>query len=171
MSLKPPPSETPGGIRSRARRRPPNPPSGPAHEEHGHRARMPRVRRENELPRGAHRHQKGEGGENAGGERAAGLRSPLRRPPRDHQRRGCRKIRRGAPKMNSTWPIPRRPGSRPREGTCQTDSKILANNTSPIWLLHMRSHDRHCMPSRERAGGFWQGYLRCRAARQPARAF
>ena len=81
-----------GGGRARVRRRPPNPPSGPAHEEHGHRARRPRVRRENELPRGAHRHQRGEGGENAGGERAAGVRPPLRRPPRGHQRRGCRKI-------------------------------------------------------------------------------
>ena len=74
---------------------------------------MPRVRRENELPRGAHRHQRGQGGEKAGEEWAAGVRSPLRRPPRDHRRRGCQKVRRGPSKMNSPLPIPRHPGLRP----------------------------------------------------------
>lgn len=38
-----------GGGRTRARRRPLTPPSGPAHEEHGYRARMQRVRRENDC--------------------------------------------------------------------------------------------------------------------------
>lgn len=146
-----------GGGRTRARRRPPIPPSGPAHEEHGHPARMQRMRREYELPRGAHRHQKGEGGENASEEWAAGVRPPLRGPPRDHQRRGCQKIRRGAPKLNSTWPIPRCPGLRPRRYLWQTHSNILAISRSPISLVHMRSHGRGCMRARARTGGFWQG--------------
>ena len=148
-----------GGGRSRVRRRPPIPPSGPAHEEHGHPARMQRMRREYELPRGAHRHLKGEGGENASGERAAGVRPPPRRPPRDHRRRGCQKIRRGAPKKNSPWPIPRRPGLRPRRtcGLRQSHAKFIAVTKSPMWLVHMRCHSRVGMRTRERAGGLWQG--------------
>ena len=146
-----------GGGRSRVRRRPPIPPSGPAHEEHGHPARMQRMRREYELPRGAHRHQKGEGGENASEEWAAGVRPPLRGPPRDHQRRGCQKIRRGAPKLNSTWPIPRCPGLRPRWRPRSVIAKFIAITASPMLLVHMRSHGRGCMRARARMGGFWQG--------------
>ena len=103
-----------GGGRARVGRRPPDPRRHPAREEHGRPARVPREGLENHLPRGADRRQKGEEGDNAGEEWAAGVRPPLRRPPRDHQRTGCRKIRRGVPKLNSTWPIPCRPSLRPR---------------------------------------------------------
>ena len=146
-----------GGGRWRVRRRPPNPPSGPAHEEHDNRARMQRLRRENRLLRGAHRHQRREGGESAREEWAAEVRPSLRRPPRDHRRRGCQKIRRGAPKKNSPWPIPRRPGLRPRWHLRQSHAKFIAVSESPIWLVHMRCDGRLGMRTRERAGGFCQG--------------
>ena len=142
-----------GGGRSRVRRRPPIPPSGPAHEEHGHPARMPRVRRDNELPRGAHRHQKGEGGENASGERAAGVRPPPRRPPRDHRRRGCQKLRRGAPKLNSTWAIPRRPGFRtslPKKRESQ--SSLLILHLPYRWCTCGLMVGVACARAQERAG-------------------
>ena len=110
------------------------------------------MRRENGVLRGAHRHQKGEGGESAGEEWAAGVRPSLRRPPRDHRRRGCQKIRRGAPKKSSPWPIPRRPGLRPDGTVSHTQSSLPLVNLPYGWCTCGVMIDNRCARAKEREG-------------------
>ena len=65
-----------------------------------------------------------------------------RRLPTTTRTKRMSKIRRGAPKKNSPWPIPRRPGLRPRWHLRQSHAKFIAVSESPIWLVHMRCDGR-----------------------------